>query len=128
MHIDTNTTNSAILAAMVSATAQNALGLCGCGCGNAPAGKKSRFMPGHDAKFYASLNPTLSPKVTKTGDHTVDTALGLVRKMSSEQREALLKAMGVEVATPEVTEPEATEEVEEVETEEVEPVIEEAIQ
>lgn len=27
---------------------------CLCGCGGVPSGRKSRFLPGHDARFYAS--------------------------------------------------------------------------
>lgn len=29
---------------------------CGCGCGGAPKGKKSRFLPGHDAKAASAAN------------------------------------------------------------------------
>ncbi len=28
---------------------------CLCGCGGFPAGKKSRFIPGHDARYHSAL-------------------------------------------------------------------------
>ena len=28
---------------------------CECGCGGIPAGRKSRFLPGHDAKHYSAI-------------------------------------------------------------------------
>lgn len=29
------------------------MSLCGCGCGGSPRGKKSRFLPGHDARRHS---------------------------------------------------------------------------
>lgn len=35
---------------------------CFCGCGAAPAGKKARFMPGHDSRLKKSLNAAYRTK------------------------------------------------------------------
>lgn len=40
---------------------------CLCGCGQFPAGKKSRFCPGHDAKAASALAEPKAPKVCKCG-------------------------------------------------------------
>jgi hypothetical protein len=31
--------------------------MCECGCGGHPAGKKSRYLPGHDSKAKSKANP-----------------------------------------------------------------------
>lgn len=37
----------------------NAAHTCRCGCGGSPKGKRSRFLPGHDAKFASAVkNPS----------------------------------------------------------------------
>lgn len=40
---------------------------CLCGCGQFPAGKKSKFCPGHDAKHASALAEPKAPKVCKCG-------------------------------------------------------------
>ena len=36
-----------------SAKTANGKTLCGCGCGDSPKGKRSRFIPGHDARLHS---------------------------------------------------------------------------
>lgn len=65
--------------------------VCKCGCVDEATGLPSRtrggvFKPGHDARYYAKENGH-APKAKSTGDHLVDTVLGLYRKMDEVQRE-----------------------------------------
>lgn len=36
---------------------------CVCGCGGFPAGKKARFLPGHDARYHAAQKRAIQPAV-----------------------------------------------------------------
>lgn len=74
---------------------------CKCGCTDAETGERLRtrggiFRPGHDARYHASLLPPKPAKEIKvkavkvakvlTGDHLLDTVLGMVGKMNPDQR------------------------------------------
>lgn len=80
--------------------------LCGCGCGERTKG--GRFKPGHDARFYSQekaktegpkaerKHREVKPKEEKpkpTGDHLIDTALGMMKRMNQDQIKRFLLAV-----------------------------------
>ncbi len=81
------------------------LPFCMCGCVDPETGERQRtkggrFRPGHDAKYHSSLLPPKPPKEKKekppkkekpklTGDHRLDTVLGMIRGFNDDQRKRL---------------------------------------
>lgn len=74
--------------------------MCACGCkdeeGNRQFTKGGKYRPGHDAKHHSALKgpkpsrvakvrATAKPKPERTGDHLIDTTLGMVRRMNDDQ-------------------------------------------
>lgn len=74
--------------------------MCACGCkdeeGNRQFTKGGKYRPGHDAKHHSALKgpkpsrvakvrATVKPKPERTGDHLIDTTLGMVRRMNDDQ-------------------------------------------
>jgi hypothetical protein len=68
--------------------------LCKCGCEERTRG--GMFRPGHDAKYYSRLGGH-SPKPTSSGYHSIDTTMGLVRKMSMTELNILASLLAARI-------------------------------
>jgi hypothetical protein len=62
-----------------------------CGCGQAPKGEKSRFIPGHDARYHAAQKAGRAPFPTTSGGVTDGTELQGAEIVALERR---LKSVG----------------------------------
>lgn len=70
--------------------AEKVFPICKCGCGESTRG--GIFRPGHDAKYYSAIGGH-TPKAKSSGNHLVDTVMGLYRKMDVESRNAVAAAI-----------------------------------
>ncbi len=66
---------------------------CLCGCGGYPKGKRSRFLPGHDAKYYSGLRKKNVSERNQAGPLKLEELDSLLGTLGTEQRGELLKEL-----------------------------------